>query len=52
MKSNSKQYMNGAGKHFSKELPISKLIDCCEIVADTINWAVENIKGLDLSEYG
>lgn len=48
VKSNNKQYMDGIGKHFSKELSASKLKECCEIVADTLNWGIENIKGLDL----
>ena len=52
VKSNNKQYMDGIGKHFSKELSASKLKECCEIVADTLNWGIENIKGLDLSELG
>lgn len=50
VKSNNKQYMDGVGKHFSKELSASKLRECCEIVADTINWGIENIEGIDLSE--
>ena len=52
VKSNNKQYMDGVGKHFSKELSASKLKECCEIVADTLNWGIENVEGLDISELG
>lgn len=52
VKANNKKYMDGVGKHFHKELSNSKLEECCEIVADTLNWGIENIDGIDIDELG
>lgn len=52
VKANNKQYAEGVGKHFNKELSDSKLKECCEIVADTLNWGIENIDGIELEELG
>jgi len=52
VKKNNEKYMEGVGKHFNKELSNSKLRECCEIVADTLNWGIDNIKGIDLGELG
>lgn len=52
VKANNKKYMDGVGKHFHKELSNSKLEESCEIVADTLNWGIENIDGIDLDELG
>lgn len=49
---NNEQYMETFGKYFNKKLSDSKLKECCEIVADTLNWGIENIDGLDIDELG
>lgn len=52
VKKNNEKYMEGVGKHFNKKLSTSKLKECCEIVADTLNWGIENIEDIDLNELG
>lgn len=52
VKENNDKYMEGVGKHFNKKLSNSKLKECCEIITDTLNWGIENIEGIDLSELG
>lgn len=52
VKANNEKYMEGVGKHFNKELSNSKLKECCVIVADTLNWGIENIDGIDIAELG
>lgn len=49
---NNDQYMETFGKYFNKKLSGSKLKECCEFVADTLNWGIENIDGLDIDELG
>ena len=50
VKENNAKYMEGIRKHFYDNLSDSKLKECCRIVADTINWGIENIDGIDLEE--
>lgn len=52
VKENNDKYMEGVGKHFNKKLSNTKLKECCEIIADTLNWGINNIEGIDLSELG
>lgn len=52
VKANNEKYMEGVGKHFNKELSNSKLKECCVIVADTLNWGIKNIDGIDIAELG
>ena len=52
VKKNNDEYLNGISKHFNKKLSNSKLKKSCKIVADTINWGINNIEGIDLDELG
>ncbi len=52
VKKNNEKYMEGISQYFNNELSDSKLRECCEIVADTLNWGISNIDGVDLAQLG
>lgn len=52
VKANNEKYMEGADKYFYEKPSDSQLKECCVIVADTINWGIENTDGIDMDALG